>query len=39
MEAMLAWVDWFNTRRFLESIGDLPSAKYEARNHDQLKVI
>jgi putative transposase len=38
MEAMLAWVDWFNTRRWLEPIGDVPPAEYEARYHDQPEV-
>jgi hypothetical protein len=27
--ATLAWVDWFNTRRLLESIGYVPPAEYE----------
>jgi len=28
--ATLEWVDWFNNRRLLESIGDIPPAEYEA---------
>ncbi|MEN6525393.1 MAG: IS3 family transposase, partial [Candidatus Polarisedimenticolia bacterium] len=36
--AVLAWVDWFNTRRLLEPIGYLPPAEYEARYDDQAKV-
>ena len=28
--ATLAWVDWFNTRRLLEPIGNIPPAKAEA---------
>ena len=27
--ATLTWVDWFNHKRILESIGDLPPAEYE----------
>jgi len=27
--ATLEWVDWFNNRRLLESIGDIPPAEYE----------
>jgi len=33
--ATLDWVDWFNHRRLLEPIGDLPPAEYEARYHEQ----
>jgi len=29
--ATLDWVDWFNHRRLLEPIGDMPPAEYEAR--------
>jgi len=36
--ATLEWVDWFNHRRLLEPIGDLPPAEYEARYHDQSAV-
>jgi transposase InsO family protein len=28
--ATLEWVDWFNNRRLLQSIGDVPPAEYEA---------
>ena len=28
--ATLTWVDWFNTRRWLEPIGCVPPAEYEA---------
>ena len=28
--ATLAWVDWVNTRRLLEPIGDIPPAEHEA---------
>ncbi len=27
--ATLEWVDWFNNRRLLEPIGDIPSAEFE----------
>lgn len=27
--ATLAWVDWFNNRRLLEPIGNIPPAEYE----------
>jgi transposase InsO family protein len=29
--ATLEWVDWFNTRRLLEPIGNIPPAEAEAR--------
>ena len=25
----LEWIDWFNNRRLLEPIGDIPPAEYE----------
>ena len=28
--ATLEWVDWFNNRRLLSSIGDIPPAEFEA---------
>jgi len=31
--ATLEWVDWFNNRRLLESIGDVPPAEYELAHH------
>jgi putative transposase len=31
--ATLEWVDWFNNRRLLEPIGNIPPAKVEARYH------
>jgi len=34
--ATLAWVDWFNTRRLLEPIGDVPPAEYEERYYEQI---
>jgi len=36
--ATLDWVDWFNHRRLLEPIGDVPPAEYEARYYEQTKV-
>ena len=36
--ATLEWVDWFNTRRLLEPIGDMPPAEYEARYYQQAAV-
>jgi len=36
--ATLGWVDWFNHRRLLEPIGDMPPAEYEARYYDQAAV-
>jgi putative transposase len=36
--ATLDWVDWFNHRRLLEPIGDMPPAEYEARYYDQAAV-
>jgi putative transposase len=34
--ATLAWVDWFNNRRLLESIGNLPPAEFEMMYYRQL---
>jgi putative transposase len=36
--ATLEWVDWFNTRRLLEPIGDIPPAEYEAHYYEQAAV-
>ena len=36
--ATLTWVDWFNTRRLLGPIGDIPPAEYEARYYQQAAV-
>ena len=39
--ATLEWVDWFNHRRLLEPIGNIPPAKAEARYFaalDQIKI-
>jgi putative transposase len=32
----LEWVDWFNNRRLLEPIGDIPPAEFEQVYYDQL---
>lgn len=33
--ATLTWVDWFNNRRIMESIGNVPPAKLEAEYYEQ----
>ncbi|GLR79149.1 hypothetical protein GCM10007856_18230 [Azospirillum oryzae] len=33
--ATLEWVDWFNHRRLLEPIGNIPPAEAEARYYAQ----
>jgi len=35
--ATLEWVDWFNNRRLLEPIGNIPPAEAEARYHAAQK--
>jgi putative transposase len=35
--ATLEWVDWFNHRRLLEPIGNVPPAEAEARYYNQDK--
>ena len=35
--ATLEWVDWFNNRRLLESIGDVPPAEFEAAYYAQVE--
>jgi len=35
--ATLEWVDWFNNRRLLEPIGNIPPAEAEARYYAQAK--
>jgi putative transposase len=35
--ATLDWVDWFNNRRLLEPIGNIPPAEAEARYYAQLE--
>jgi putative transposase len=34
--ATLEWVDWFNTRRLLEPIGNIPPAEAEARHFAEI---
>jgi putative transposase len=36
--ATLEWVDWFNNRRLLEPIGNIPPAEAEAAYYAQLAV-
>jgi len=36
--ATLEWVDWFNNRRLLEPIGNMPPAEAEARYYAQAEV-
>ena len=33
----LEWVDWFNNRRLLEPIGDIPPPEFEQAYFDQLE--
>lgn len=35
--ATLEWVDWFNNKRLLEPIGNIPPAEAEARYHTQAR--
>jgi putative transposase len=35
--ATLEWVDWFNNRRLLESIGNIPPAEMEMNYYQQIK--
>jgi putative transposase len=37
--ATLEWVDWFNNRRLLETIGTVPPAEVEAAYYAQLEVM
>jgi transposase InsO family protein len=32
--ATLEWVDWFNNRRLLSSIGDIPPAEFEVMYYE-----
>ena len=36
--ATLTWVDWFNTRRLLGPLGDIPPAEFEAQYSEQAEV-
>jgi transposase InsO family protein len=33
--ATLSWVDWFNNRRLMESIGNVPPAELEQQYYDE----
>jgi transposase InsO family protein len=35
--ATLEWVDWFNNKRLLEPIGDVPPAEFEAMYYERLE--
>ena len=37
--ATLEWVDWFNNRRLLEPIGNIPPAEAEERDYVQLEAM
>ena len=37
--ATLEWVDWFNHRRLLEPIGNIPPAEAEARYYAQIETL
>jgi len=37
--ATLEWVEWFNNRRLLEPIGNIPPAEAEARYHQQIETL
>jgi transposase InsO family protein len=33
--ATLEWVDWFNNRRLLQPVGDIPPAEFEAKYYEE----
>ena len=37
--ATLEWVEWFNDRRLLEPIGNIPPAEAEARHYQQIETL
>ena len=37
--ATLEWVDWFNNRRLLEPIGNVPPAEAEVRYYEQMRAL
>jgi transposase InsO family protein len=37
IDATLEWVDWFNNRRLLEPIGNIPPAEAEANYYATLE--
>ena len=36
--AILEWVDWFNNRRLLDPIGNMPPTEAEARYHTRTRL-
>lgn len=36
--SVLEWVDWFNNKRILEPIGDIPPAEFEKTYYNELEV-
>mgnify|MGYP002642347605 CR=1 FL=1 len=37
--AVLEWVDWFNNRRLLEPIGNIPPVEFEKAYYNELEVL
>jgi transposase InsO family protein len=37
--ATASWVEWFNNRRLLEPIGDIPPAEYEEMYYQEQTAI
>jgi transposase InsO family protein len=37
--ATLEWVDWFNNRRLLQPIGDIPPAEFERAYYQQQESV
>lgn len=37
--ATLEWVDWFNNRRLLSSVGDIPPVEFEQAYYTELEVV
>jgi transposase InsO family protein len=35
--ATLEWIDWFNNRRLLEPIGNVPPAEHEAKYYQSAR--
>jgi len=35
--ATLEWVDWFNKRRLLEPVGNIPPVEYEQQYYDRME--
>jgi len=36
-QATLTWVDWFNNRRLMEPLGDIPPREYEENYYRQIE--